>query len=66
MRGTHMRAKHGLQPHSLDQLVDWSFANRAYSTPYDQVSSRAEWHEMLDAVTMFRQLISGLVRAKSL
>lgn len=61
-----MRAKYGLQPYSLDQLVNWNYMDWAYSTPYDQVSSlakarRAGWHEVLDATTMFRELIGGLV-----
>jgi nucleoside-diphosphate-sugar epimerase len=64
-----IRAKHGLQPHSLDQLVNWTFADWAYSSPYDQVSSmakarRAGWHEVLDATTMFGELTSGLVQQR--
>lgn len=62
-----MREKYGLQPYTLDQLVGWPFADWAYSTPYDQVSSlakarRAGWNEVLDASDMFRDLIGGLVQ----
>jgi nucleoside-diphosphate-sugar epimerase len=61
-----MCAKYRLQPHSLDQLVSWNFADWAYSAPYDQVSSlakarRAGWSEVLDATTMFRELVADLV-----
>lgn len=61
-----MRGKYGLQPYTLAQLVGWTFADWAYSTPYDQVSSlakarRAGWNEMLDTSDMFRDLIGGLV-----
>ena len=63
---SRMREKYGLQPLTLDQLVNWSFADWAYSAPYDQVSSlakarRAGWNEVLDASAMFGDLIGGLM-----
>lgn len=61
-----MRAKYGLQPYTLEQLVTWSYADWAYSAAYDQVSSlakarRAGWSEVLDSSAMFSELIGGLV-----
>lgn len=60
-----MREKYGLQPYELKQLVNWSWVDWAYSTPYDQVSSiakarRAGWTEVQDTGTMFRELIGDL------
>jgi nucleoside-diphosphate-sugar epimerase len=57
--------KYGLLPHALDQLVNWNFADWAYSSSFDQVSSlaaarRAGWNEVLDARTMFLELITQL------
>lgn len=62
-----MREKYGLKPYTLDQLVGWTFADWAYSTPYDQVSSlakarRAGWNEVLDASDMFQGLVGDLMR----
>ncbi len=64
-----MREKYALKPYALEQLVSWTFADWAYSTPYDQVSSigkarRAGWTEALDASAMFRDLIGGLVQER--
>lgn len=64
-----MREKYGLKPFTLEQLVNWNFADWAYSTPYDQVSSlakarRAGWGEVLDTSAMFRDLIGGLVEQR--
>ncbi len=61
-----MREKYGLQSFELKQLVSWPWADWAYSTPYDQVSSiakarRAGWTAVQDTGTMFRELIGGLV-----
>lgn len=60
-----MRRKYGLQSYSLTELANWNFADWAYSTPYDQVSSlgkarRAGWTEVLDAPAMFRDLLGAL------
>lgn len=62
-----MREKYALKPYTLEQLVGWTFADWAYSTPYDQVSSlakarRAGWSEVLDTSSMFNDLIGGLVQ----
>lgn len=64
-----MRQQYGLQAHTLEQLVNWSYADWAYSSTYDQVSSLAKlrqagWNEVLDAGTMFRELVSGLVEQR--
>lgn len=64
-----MREKYGLQPYAIEQLVNWTFADWAYSAAYDQVSStakarRAGWTEVLDAAAMFRDLIGGLVEQR--
>lgn len=61
-----MRQNYGLKPFALEQLVNWTFADWAYSTPYDQVSSlakarRAGWNEVLDTSAMFADLIGRLV-----
>lgn len=62
---TRMREKYGLQPYTLAQLVNWSFADWVYSNPFDQISSLAKaraagWHECLPAATMFREWIDRL------
>ena len=64
-----MREKHGLQPYTLEQLVNWGYADWAYSSTYDQVSSmakarRAGWSEVVDAGTMFRELVDTLVQQR--
>ena len=61
--------QYGLLPHTLDQLVNWSFADWAYSSSFDQVSSladarRAGWTEVLDARTMFQELVTQLVHQR--
>jgi len=61
-----MREVSGLQPYTLEQLVNWSYADWAYASPYDQVSSlakarRAGWHEVLEPAVMFAELVDGLV-----
>lgn len=58
-------AKHGLEYYRLDELVDWSFLDWAYSSNYDQVSSlgkarRAGWTESVDALDMFERQIKRL------
>lgn len=60
-----MREKYGLQLYTLQQLVNWNYADWAYAAPYDQFSSlakarRAGWNEVLDAGTMFGELVSDL------
>lgn len=62
-------ARHGLENHRLDQLVDWTFLDWAYSANYDQVSSlgkarRAGWTESVDALDMFRRQIGRLVEMR--
>lgn len=64
-----MCEKYQLKPYALDQLVNWSFADWAYTTPYDQVSSlatarRAGWNEVVDTSAMFRSLVADLVTRK--
>jgi len=66
---SQMREKYELLPNTLDQLVNWAFADWAYSATFDQVSSLAKahhagWNEVLDAGTMFRQLVAGLVEQR--
>jgi len=66
---SRMREKYGLKPYTLEQLVNWGFADWAYASPFDQVSSlakarRAGWNEVLDAGTMFRELVGGLVEQR--
>lgn len=66
---TKMQAKYGLRPYAMKQLVDWGFADWAYSTPYDQVSSltkirQAGWCEVLDPAVMFRDLVAELAEKK--
>jgi nucleoside-diphosphate-sugar epimerase len=64
-----MREVSGLQPYTLEQLVNWSYADWAYSSAYDQVSSlakarRAGWNEVLDPAVMFAELVGGLVEQR--
>jgi nucleoside-diphosphate-sugar epimerase len=64
-----MCEKYQLKPYAMEQLVNWSFADWAYTTPYDQVSSvakarRAGWTEVLDTSAMFRCLIADLADRK--
>jgi nucleoside-diphosphate-sugar epimerase len=64
-----MRQQYGLLPHTLEELVNWKFADWAYSSSFDQVSSLAEarragWNEVLDADTMFQELVAGLVEKR--
>ena len=68
---TRIRTKHVLREHSLEQLVDWRFANWAYSAPYDQFSSlararRAGWNEVVDSAAMFRELLHDLVEIRAI
>lgn len=62
-----MRKRYSLQPHTLQELVNWSFMDWAYGNAYDQMSSLARirsagWHETLDAERMFKRLIERLRR----
>jgi nucleoside-diphosphate-sugar epimerase len=64
-----LRREHGLQDHRLADLVDWRFADWAYSSGFDQMSSmtrarQAGWSEVLDTTTMFRELIGELVASR--
>lgn len=61
--------KRGLVHHPLSHLVDWSFADWAYSTGYDQISCigkarRAGWTESVGATEMFRRLITQLIEMR--
>lgn len=60
-----IRERHNLAPYTLRQLTNWEFADWVYSNSYDQMLSlgkltRAGWHEVLDAGSMFRQLFADL------
>ena len=57
--------KYGLKRHTLQELVNWEFADWVYSSAFDQMSSlgkvrRAGWNEVLDAETMFHGLFDRL------
>lgn len=58
--------KHQLRKYALSDLVSWEFADWSYSNSFDQISSlakarRAGWTEVLDAETMFDDLVQHLV-----
>ncbi len=62
---SRLRAKHNLKPYTLQELVNWEFADWVYGASFDQMSSlgkvrRAGWNHVLDGETMFRRLFDQL------
>jgi nucleoside-diphosphate-sugar epimerase len=62
---SRLREKHALKPYTLQQLVNWEFADWVYGATFDQMSSlgkvrRAGWNEVLDGDAMFRSLFEQL------
>lgn len=56
---------HDLKRYTLQQLVNWEFADWVYGATFDQMSSlgkvrRAGWTEVLDGEAMFRRLFGQL------
>jgi len=62
-------AKHGLQKHPLSQLVNWNFANYAFSNDWDVMSDTTKcrqygFMEFIDSEQMFLDQFSYLQREK--
>jgi nucleoside-diphosphate-sugar epimerase len=64
-----MVGKHGLQKHPLSQLVNWNFANYAFSNDWDVMSDTTKCRkygflEFVDSEEMFLEQFSYLQREK--